>query len=296
MEPVGNDQSDPPSDPDPMKKPNPADCDADQDDAELNKDELEDDGELDFAQEDELQDAFNPEPIEMVESPEDGLPVPLGERGSHQLALAPSFSHDNLICIADEREYVEVFADELIGRGWLYKRTAASHTDEDSCNGGGWCPPSCDSGRFWVSVRIAAQLGWSPGGERNERRSWPRDKVVFKYGHAFIANEDGPSKESKLWWIPVIPKRERCVHYRRQVFAKRGGPEKGEYGHYDLYRNCLARRSIGGAFLTVKDEAVYACEYRDPPDPDSVAQFLDPPDEQRLKDGPPEEIPLFGIT
>jgi hypothetical protein len=102
-------------------------------------------------------------------------------------------------------------------------------------------------------------------------------------------------KNQQDTWTPVRPIRERCKHYKRQVFAKRG-IDPGEFGHYDLYRNCVARRSVGGAFLTVKDEAVYACEYRDPPDEATVKKYLDEYDEKRLEAGPPEEVALFGIT
>ncbi len=287
---VENDSSEPPSDPDPMKKPDPAHCDADKDETGIEKEELDGDEDLDFGQEDEIQDAFQPEPIEMVESPVDGLPIPVDERGSHELALAPPFSYENCVCIADDREYVEVFADELVPRGWTYKPAPTDGSPP------GWCPPGCDAGHFWVGLRLKASLRWKSDGSPSERRSWPRDEVVFRYDHAFVESEAHFEGESRRRLIPVRPKRERCVHYRRQVFAKRGGPPLGEFGHYDLYRNCVARRSVGGAYLTIRDEAVYACEYRDPPDESTVAQHLDEHDEKRLRAGPAEEVPLFGIT
>jgi hypothetical protein len=54
------------------------------------------------------------------------------------------------------------------------------------------------------------------------------------------------------------------------------------------------RRSIGGAFLSVSDEAVYACDYRDPPDEHTEQKWLDGPDDKRLESGEPELVPMFG--
>jgi hypothetical protein len=283
-----------------MHKPGVDECDADREDVDVEKEELEEDGNLDFGHEDELQDAFKPEPIQMIESPVDGMPIPADEQPSTQLNLAPSFSYDNCVCVADDREYVELFADELVGRGWAYKgknliEGKAYSEKEFNDEAEGWCPPGCDQYRYWVNVWLAVGLRWKADGQPKNRRRWPRDQVLWLYGHPFVRNTDGPTERVRSWLIPVRPKREKCVHYRRQVFAKRG-IEQGEFGHYDLYRNCVARRSVGGAFLTVKDEAVYACEYRNPPDEASVAEHLDKYDDERLRAGPPEEVPLFGIT
>jgi hypothetical protein len=278
---VVNDQSEPPSDPDPMKKPGADECDAAKDDVQVEAEDLDADDELDFGQEDELQDAFKPEPIQMVESPQDGMPIPVDEQPSTQLNLAPSFSYDNCVCVADDRQYVELFEDELRDRGWKVWN--------------GWLvPPDVEIREYDQHAKkeiedlFAPRCRFNGSGEERERSEYSPDEVKRLWGALCV-------KVRQDTWRPVRPIRERCKHYKRQVFAKRG-IDQGEFGHYDLYRNCVARRSVGGAFLTVKDEAVYACEYRDPPDEATVKKYLDKYDDDRLQAGPPEEVALFGIT
>lgn len=61
--------------------------------------------------------------------------------------------------------------------------------------------------------------------------------------------------------------RKQCRYYKRQVFSDPNYPNPKQYGHTDVHRLCTARRSNGGAFMCLNDQAVYACDLRDPPDP-----------------------------
>jgi hypothetical protein len=95
-------------------------------------------------------------------------------------------------------------------------------------------------------------------------------------------------------WVPVRPKRERCKYYKRQILLN-DDKKDGEFGRQHICRNCTMRRSIGGAFLSLRDEAVVACDYRDPPDEESVRVHLDEKDKARLDGGEPERVPLFSL-
>ncbi|MBW2672262.1 MAG: hypothetical protein JRD89_02450 [Deltaproteobacteria bacterium] len=95
-------------------------CEIDPTDREGEADEAE------FVARDEITEAFPIEPIVMVTSPEDGMPVPANE--SADLAYAAPFTIDNVVCVEDTRTYVEVFREELRDRGW-YRHESAEDTE-----------------------------------------------------------------------------------------------------------------------------------------------------------------------
>jgi hypothetical protein len=67
------------------------------------------------------------------------------------------------------------------------------------------------------------------------------------------------------------------------VFASKTIPDPRAFGHRHYYRNCTVRRSLGGAYMSLQNEGVYACDFRSPPDPRSVERHLDRPDRERLE-------------
>jgi hypothetical protein len=79
--------------------------------------------------------------------------------------------------------------------------------------------------------------------------------------------------------LPVIPKRLPCVHYVRQMVQFEHNPEVKM-----ISRLCSARRDRQGAFMSVRDRAVWACDMRNPPDPEST-KLLDDFDNKKLKEG-----------
>jgi len=243
---------------------------------------------------DEIQDAYAPEQTLMVSSPVDGLPIPAQERSSLQLALAPDYSYAH-VCIADDREYVELFREEVEER------------KIDTFNDG----PLLTRGMF---------LG---NGADRERLRYPRERVVRRWGQTFVAltaeeyqkltqpepEDDGeilegyvhpdvvptPSADEPVF-IAVRPRRERCEFYKRQRFNHDGmSPE--EKGGKITFANCThpARRSLGGAAMSLRDQTCYACDYRSPPDPISIELELDRREEEHLKT-PVELVPLFGLS
>ena len=92
------------------------------------------------------------------------------------------------------------------------------------------------------------------------------------------------------------PLRERCKHYRRQVISNDDKPDPNEFGHQIIFRNCAARRSNGGAFMSLMGQGIYHCDYREPRDEISSAE-LDRQDRERLESRAHEErVPMFNIA
>lgn len=219
-----------------------------------------------FSLRDEINETFQPEPIVMVESPEDGMPIPANERSD--LAIAHAFTIDSVVCVEDERAYVELFADELAARGWSL--SVGRVPDEPSKR----------------QYHPTPAPDWGHAGDLKLRERYDKD------GAATQRHEYEPAQVERRWgvlvaitsrsWVPVRPRRERCEFYKRMDMANDDVPTPGEFGHHLLFRNCGARRSVGGALMTVRDEAVYACDYRQPPDQGTVDKWLDGPDRKRL--------------
>lgn len=222
---------------------------------------------------DEVADQFQPKTIKLVLSPQDGLPVPADEPFSPM--VAPPFTRENVICVEDDREYVEIFDEEMLERGW---RT--------------WDSGKVPVVRKWTipdgyeALTVEVRSRWDENGQEVARRAFTPSEVIERFGHKF--SPDGK--------VPVRPIRERCKYYKRQCFANHDVPDPTAFGHQHVARNCMARKSIGGAYLSLYNEAVYACEYRDPPDPESVKRVFEDRDRERLNSGPPEMVPMFGIT
>lgn len=213
---------------------------------------------------DEIFDAYSPEDEMMVPHPVDGLPVPAHEASSGT-AYAPPFTHDHVVCVEDDRAYVEMFNEELILHGMR---------DET----------------FFRRNRFDAE------GVQLERKTFTPDRVTERWGQKVVELSDEERVELNVSpthkFIAVRPIRERCRYYSRQVLSQDGVPE-GEVGHQIIFRNCMIRRSIGGAFMSVRDEAVYACDYRDPPHSESIKK-LDERDNDRLRSNAHKVmLPLF---
>lgn len=222
----------------------------------------------------EVADAYVPEGGLMVPSPEDGLPIPADE--SSEPLIAPPFTIDHVVCVEDEREWVSVLHEEVHG---LYKP---------------------DSQLLQLINRVPAQhrgrlmlMGmFKYDGNLNKKLVFDPERVHSYFGisvvqltkeEIFFNGLKDPQPGEPMSLMIVRPVRPRCVHYKRQVISNDGVPDPNEPGHRIIFRNCMARRSVGGAFLSLRDEAVYACDYRDPPDVKSAERYMDAPDRERLK-------------
>lgn len=235
-------------------------------------------GACEIKHDEELYDAFPVEEIPLVIDPVDGMPRPSDV--NDDLPLAQPFTYENVNCIEDDREYVEVFYGEFSEK---------------------------DIGNIPSHLGIAYRTRYDQDGVERERRRFSRESVQRIQGLSVVPIDPGdPSYRDnaapsgshiiaspRKYWF-VRPLRPRCKHYKRQVFAH-DGIAKGDYGHCLVFRNCTIRRSVGGAFMSLRDEAMYACDYRDPPDLGSVEKYLDAPDRKKLNERPDLVlVPLFG--
>lgn len=177
---------------------------------------------------------------------------------THPLAYAPPFTHEHVVCVEDAREYVSLFHEEL---------------------------PEIERGAFH-----AERQRYDGNGSEKERRRFSPESVRTSRGRLIVPTSDGN--------IPVRPVRPRCAYYARQLFVNHDQPDPKKFGHRLRYSFCMhpARRSIGGAAMSLQNEAVFACDLRDPADSASVSKHLDEPDRKRLTDeGHKVMLPLFNL-
>jgi hypothetical protein len=98
----------------------------------------------------------------------------------------------------------------------------------------------------------------------------------------------GDSQEIEGRRIIVEPKRQPCSHYVRQMTQADMNPEIRF-----ISRLCSARRDRQGAFMSVRDTAVYACDMRNPPDVEST-KLLDDFDQKKIQEGKNRDfLPMF---
>lgn len=219
--------------------------------------------EAEFSLREEIFETFKPVTEILVESPIDGMPIPANERSD--CARAHPFTRETVVCVEDDTAYVELWQEELSGRGWAEKRGLLGF-------GATTFAPAADSAR---TILASARPQFDRAGEAKERKSFDPKDAVHAFGVSFIRGEDG-------YVTPVRMRRERCKHWMRQVMANDDQPEPTEPGHLIRYSNCSARRSVGGALMTMRDEAMYACDYRDPYDAVTSEKYLDKFDRERL--------------
>ena len=230
-------------------------------------------GDTEVSPRDEVAEQFPLEPLNAYID-QDGLPT----IGDVQLSTAAPFDREHLVCLEDDREYIEVFSEDLHGVGYVLLG----------------CPEllyRALKGLNEPTPGIAVlRSKWTNVGEAVECRRFNPEDVVERWGKKFVKVEDGNL-------LLVRPVRERCKNYMRQVMPNDDQPDENALGHRIYFRNCLARRSVGGALMTLRDEGVYACDYRDPPDAESVRIHLDERDRAAIERGTKgiEMVDLFNI-
>jgi len=232
----------------------------------------------------EMHESFPIEEIPVVMAP-DGLPDVVVPDPSQ--AMAVPFTIDTVLCLADDREYVELWADELSARGWKI-----AGIDSDPSSSGDlkprWLPSGCPS-----FVEFVIQKRFSNDGTELERESFKPELVHRKWGVDLVKIH--PEDGGDCQFVPVRPRREVCQHYKRQVFSNDDIPDPTQFGHQLVFRVCTARRSNGGAFMSVQDEGIYACDFRSPTDLVSI-RVQDKKDKKKLLDRPDLIlVPLLGF-
>lgn len=218
---------------------------------------------------DQVHEEFPVEPIPMGTDPTDGMPSPI--MGDPQDALAVPFTYDTQLCITDDRAYVELWQDELKSRGWVKEAS----TENSWRTPGGYLIP------------LTMRSCYSKTGEQHTRNKHKPEEVEHLWGVYLIKREGA--------WQPVRPIRELCKHYQRQVFSNDNQPDMTKPGHQLVFRVCAARRSNGGAFMSLRDEGIYQCDFRNPPDERST-RLQDSKDLAKVRQRPDLLlIPMFNM-
>jgi hypothetical protein len=288
---------------------------------------------------DEIAEQIQIENVTIGISPIDGLPIPLDE--SPQLSLAPAFSHDNVLCIEDARQFAEVFEEELrpderkalasmnapntkvyererqltasaFAAGTLVFVFAIVVDSTAMCFVAGALigfaiyrslRPARNSKRTGAvpsgDMSFGARSKFMARGKERDRLTFSPAAIQVRFGTKFVRLRQSDPLRDGLESIDAVlvrPIREGCVHYKRQMFANDDVSDPSAPGHRLMFRNCMMRRSVGGAFMSLRDEAVYACDYRNPPTLAS-SKLLDETDESILqKSANRTLVPLFNLT
>lgn len=282
---------------DPMAELGPEDCETDAADVEMSADEREGQAhESEWKVHDEMDEAF---PVEQLATPvaDDGLPD--HSVGGEDLPEAHPFTYETVCCVEDARQYVELFEDEIAPRtgidGWdalgrpVLPRQRGWSASVDAAGNRRWNLHGHSLDTFDLDVRSR----YDDKGHEQQRRHFEPDEVVERWGKQFV--EEPWEKGARF--VPVRPVRERCRFYKRQHFANDDQPIPELPGHHAFFRNCThpARRSIGGASLSLRNEAIYGCDYREPYDDKSI-RFIDEADARTLESRPHlTRLPLFGL-
>lgn len=272
--------------PDPTEEAGPERCNPSAEEVGFSAGDL--DGAVNDSQhrvQDELDDACRFEPIVMMPSPEDGMPIPADES---VVRYAPPFSYDTVVCIGDERAFVALYDDEVadaVGPGWQV-------AVEWAAPGVATAPATVTLGlrrpHATRAVLVVQPSRFSESGEETHRSRFQPDAVRNRFGLRMALLGTG--------WALVRPIREPCKFYKTQVFGNEDEPDPTRLGARIPQANCTARRSVGGAFLSLRDEAVYACEYRSPPDRATEEKYIHAWNRERLESRRHlDMVPLFNL-
>lgn len=223
-----------------------------------------------FSPFDEVADGFANEPLQKVIGP-DGLPTPVdpGQRSD-----IPPLSLKSLVCMGDFSKFVlrgafaeviAVFSPEEVERApcgsWRAKRAFV-----------------LDKAALEVK-RMRAYL--------QERKDEPQvaellaqtDEDMFFHALEHWAVARGTRYVVNRDWIEVEPIRPPCRHYVRQISQFEYNPENDV-----VIRLCSARRTTEGAFMSVRDRKIAACDMRAPRDLESE-KIIDDFDARKIKQG-----------
>lgn len=190
---------------------------------------------------DQVYQAYPNQPQHYGLDEKDGLPKPVIP-SSLADAIAPSLSHENLVCMADEsafvvrdewsREIARFDADSVLVRRLPDGRRVVQGYDLYAMT-----PSYLFAFWYWL---------------------WGLVRALFGDPHRLYVRQSG------AWYAPselveVEPVRPQCRHYARQL---QDFPQ-AEDALYNI-RICTARRVDYGDFMSLNDQRMMACELREP--------------------------------
>jgi hypothetical protein len=171
----------------------------------------------------------------IVTDPVDGLPRP----ADNWVAPAPKLTTKSLICLEDTSSYVEVFLEDSGSVKSMLADAMAKKPEH------------------LKKLLEGKRSMYDDDGKLRDRREFKPEQVVEKYGHTFASILGG--------MVPVLPKRQQCIHLVRQVVDAGDLDAQGEEVR-PMYTYCKAFKSTAGSYLSLMDRAVFACEHRSPRD------------------------------
>jgi hypothetical protein len=234
----------------------------------------------------ELAEEFRPEPIPRVMGL-DGLPtVALTENKSD----IPALSTETLVCMGDISAFVirNAFGDPVA--------TFETKEVERAPDGGYRARRTLVEERMKFEVErvrknvvgqssVAAQMMCEHGTDLTKLS----DREILSMTLGMWAQARRREIRIGADWIEVEPLRPACVFYGRQFSQADFNPEIRV-----MNRVCTARRDTAGAFMSLRDRAMWACDLRQPRDPVSD-QKLDEFDEKKMREGTNRTfLPIFG--
>ncbi len=171
----------------------------------------------------------------IVTDPKDGLPRP----ADNWVAPAPKLSLNSFICLEDTSSYAEVFLEDSGSVKSMLAEAIAKKPEH------------------LKKLLDGKRSMYDESGKTRERREFKPEQVVEKYGY-FFAEILGKV-------VPVMPKRQQCIHLVRQIVDAGDVDAQGEEVR-PVYTYCKAFKSTAGSYLSLMDRAVFACEHRSPRD------------------------------
>jgi len=218
---------------------------------------------------DEIQEDFKPGPVVKVTAA-DGLPTyapPL-----HDESDIPVLSPDTLTCMGDFSKFVlrGIFGDVV---------AEFDPADVERSPSGRW-----RASKRAVMEKMSLELQRvRQYGEAHELPVHPDDEQLLTQ----LLGGVNPGMAVNHAWIEVFPVRPPCRHYARQLTQFELNAQAKV-----MLRVCAARRTTEGAFMSLRDRAMWACELREPHAESSA--LLDDFDTAKMQEGARREhVPIF---
>lgn len=225
-------------------------------------------GEEDWSPFDEIQEDFKPRPVIKIMAA-DGLPTNVHPYAESDI---PVLSPDTLTCMGDHSHFVlrGIFGD-------IVAEFDAADV-ERSPNGRWRAPKKLVLERMELELQRVRQYG-----NDHELPVHPDDEQLL----AQLLGGVNPGMAVNHAWIEVFPVRPPCKHYARQLTQFDLNAQAKA-----MLRVCSARRTTEGAFMSLRDRAMWACELREPPAESSG--LLDEFDAAKMQEGARREcVPIF---
>ena len=229
------------------------------------------DGEEDFSPFDEVDEDFKPGPMHL-ELGSDGLPRQIDQTTESDI---PALSKETLVCMGDYSKFV-------IRNRWGSIIAEFEPMDVDRSPTGWWrVKTSLALERAKLALQRERKASKGNGKEEDPNSD---DYLLGALASQFVRmrHEDGYGVQAPPYsdeWFTVEPLRPPCVHYVRQKVSL---PENALHKMYA--RLCAARRTTEGAFMSVRDQGIWACDMREPRDTTTELQ-LEEFDAKKIQEG-----------